>query len=118
MEKERIVMAVPFYTRLWAEQIVDGEVKLSSKALGMDDAKKELASNKVTAQFDEASGQNYAEYKKDGITYKIWMEDIQAAEAINKAIAEKGSARILLSTGASQFPFFDEFVKQKMEVCV
>ena len=33
------------------------------------------------------------------------------AELINKAIAEKGSARLLLSTGASQFPFFEEFVK-------
>ncbi len=40
---------------------------------------------------------------------------IQAAEVINKAIAEKGSARILLSTGASQFPFFDEFVKQNID---
>lgn len=30
---------------------------------------------------------------------------------ISSAIAEKGSARILLSTGASQFPFFEHFVK-------
>lgn len=39
---------------------------------------------------------------------------IQAAAAINEAIAEKGIARILLSTGASQFPFFEEFVKQNI----
>ena len=38
-----------------------------------------------------------------------------ATELINKAIAEKGSARILLSTGASQFPFFDEFVKENID---
>lgn len=31
----------------------------------------------------------------------------QTEELINKAIAEKGFARIILSTGASQFPFFD-----------
>ena len=36
---------------------------------------------------------------------------IHAAELINQAIAKQGYARILLSTGASQFPFFDEFVK-------
>ena len=36
---------------------------------------------------------------------------IHAAQLINEAIVEKGSARILLSTGASQFPFFEEFVK-------
>ncbi len=38
-----------------------------------------------------------------------------AAELINKAIAEQGYARILLSTGASQFPFFDEIVKEKVD---
>ena len=40
---------------------------------------------------------------------------IHAAEVINAAIAKKGSARILLSTGASQFPFFVEFVKQDID---
>lgn len=34
-----------------------------------------------------------------------------AAAKINEAIASQGYARILLSTGASQFPFFEEFVK-------
>ncbi len=38
-----------------------------------------------------------------------------AASLINEAIAEKGSARILLSTGASQFPFFAEFVKLPLD---
>lgn len=36
----------------------------------------------------------------------------QAAQCLNKVIAEKGGARILLSTGASQFPFFDALVKE------
>lgn len=35
-----------------------------------------------------------------------------AAELINQAIAERGRARILLSTGASQFPFFEAFVRE------
>ena len=38
-----------------------------------------------------------------------------AAKKINEAIAKKGKARILLSTGASQFPFFVEFVKQDID---
>ncbi|MBO5314800.1 MAG: 6-phosphogluconolactonase [Clostridia bacterium] len=36
---------------------------------------------------------------------------VLAAGYINRAIKEHGSARILLSTGASQFPFFDEISK-------
>lgn len=40
---------------------------------------------------------------------------IHAAKLINQAIEEKGNARILLSTGASQFPFFEEFIKQDID---
>ena len=39
----------------------------------------------------------------------------QAAEKINATIKEKGSARILLSTGASQFTFFESFVKENVD---
>lgn len=39
----------------------------------------------------------------------------QAAALIKRAIEENGSARILLSTGASQFPFFEEFVKEDLD---
>ena len=39
----------------------------------------------------------------------------QAAEKLNAVIAEKGSARLLLSTGASQFKFFEAFVKENVD---
>ena len=37
------------------------------------------------------------------------------AKKLNEAIANKGNARILLSTGASQFTFFAEIVKQNVD---
>ena len=40
---------------------------------------------------------------------------VQAAEIVNDAISRNGIARILLSTGASQFEFFEEFVKQDID---
>ena len=40
---------------------------------------------------------------------------VKAAELINKAIAEKGHARIILSTGASQFEMFENLVKQNVQ---
>ncbi|MBQ2875807.1 MAG: 6-phosphogluconolactonase [Clostridia bacterium] len=39
----------------------------------------------------------------------------QAAAKLNATIAEKGSARLLLSTGASQFTFFENFVKEDVD---
>ncbi len=40
---------------------------------------------------------------------------VKAAELINKAIAEKGHARVILSTGASQFEMFENLVKQNVQ---
>lgn len=40
---------------------------------------------------------------------------IHAKELVNQAIKENGSARILLSTGASQFPFFKYFTKEDID---
>ena len=33
------LVGIPYYTRLWIEETVDGVVKVSSKAYGMDNAK-------------------------------------------------------------------------------
>jgi len=40
---------------------------------------------------------------------------VQAADAIRRAIAANGKARIVLSTGASQFGFFQAFIKEQLE---
>lgn len=40
---------------------------------------------------------------------------IHAMNIINEAIRTQGYARILLSTGASQFPFFEEFVRMDID---
>ena len=47
---------------------------------------------------------------------KLGLESARhAAALVRAAIKENGRARILLSTGASQFPFFEEFVKEDID---
>lgn len=88
MPKERVVMAIPFYTRLWEEQEVDGQIKLSSEALTMSGGREVLERNKVEAQWDADAGQNYAEYKKENSTFKIWLEDMDSLQERLKVIAD------------------------------
>lgn len=40
---------------------------------------------------------------------------VKAAELINRAISQKGHARIILSTGASQFEMFENLVRQDVD---
>lgn len=73
---EKVILGVPFYTRLWQESIDEnGQKKLSSEAISMERAEKWLAENKAQVVKDEATGQNYVEVKKGKVIYKMWLED-------------------------------------------
>jgi spore germination protein YaaH len=88
--KEKLLLGVPFYTRLWEEKYVSGSntTVVTSKAISMTEAERIIAENKAAKTWDVASGQYYASYKKGNITYKIWLEDEKSiklkAELVNK----------------------------------
>jgi spore germination protein YaaH len=75
---DRLILGVPFYTRLWKEQqLANGDIEVSSKALSMSKVKEWLTKNKLTPTYDNITGQNYAELSipSEKVTYKIWIED-------------------------------------------
>ncbi len=82
----KVIVAVPFYTRLWKESIELGESKLTSEAMGMSEAEQVLSKNGIKAEKDQATGQYYAEYEKNGVTHKIWLEEEESIDARLKAI--------------------------------
>jgi spore germination protein YaaH len=76
--KEKIILGVPFYSRLWKVENVDDAEKVSSQALSMESAKEFIEKNNIQLQWDKESGQYYGETKKEDITYKIWLEDAKS----------------------------------------
>jgi spore germination protein len=78
----KLIMAVPLYTRIWTEETNDqGEVKVSSKAVGMNTIVDLIQEKKLKPELDQARGQNYVEYEEDGATKKIWIEDAVSLQA-------------------------------------
>lgn len=73
--KERMVTALPFYTRLWKEVKTSSGVKVTSEAYGMSGAESMVRANDASPKWDDATGQYYAEFKSSGATYKIWLEE-------------------------------------------
>jgi spore germination protein YaaH len=71
---ERVINAVPFYTRLW--KVADGI--LSSEAIGMDTASQTIETYQVETYWDSETGQNYGSFEADGASYQIWLEDAQS----------------------------------------
>ena len=73
---EKLILAVPFYTRLWTIE----DDKVSSQALTMEIANKFIANNNIQLAWDNKAGQYYGELEKDNKLYKIWLEDAKSLE--------------------------------------
>lgn len=69
--KEKVINAVPFYTRVWTQ----GEESVTSSALGIARAREWIAENQVELYWQEELGQNYGELDTDEGRKYIWMED-------------------------------------------
>ena len=100
--EEKLINAVPFYTRLWKEVLKTEEelaaqegtdaaeypYKVTSQAYGMSKIKVAIETAGAQIVVDEGTGQNYAEWEADGATYKVWLEDEAALEAKLKLMKE------------------------------
>ena len=73
IDSSKIILGIPFYTRLWIEK--DGEDTPTTKVYTMDDCDKFVNYYGLKPTYDEQNGQNYVEYKKGSLTYKLWIED-------------------------------------------
>ncbi len=72
----KLLLGVPLYTRVWEEEKQEnGEIKVSSKAMGMDNVQQIIKDRNLEVMVDDTSEQHYVEYVDQGKTYKIWIED-------------------------------------------
>ncbi len=85
---QKIIMGIPFYTRLWREATIDGTASLSSEALSMAAAESVIAQYGAEPVWDEETGQYYIEYERDGAVYKMWQEEERSIEEKMRAISE------------------------------
>lgn len=87
---DKVICAVPFYTRLWTETF--GQVGVTSEVLGMDGADQYVSQLGMTKTWDASVGQNVAMAESDTARYTIWLEDEQSLEEKMKLIPQYGLA--------------------------
>ena len=77
VEPEKIILGIPFYTRVWEEQ--NGEIveiwRVDMKSLD------EIIPESAERVWDDDLKQYYVEFVEDGITNKIWIEDSESIKA-------------------------------------
>lgn len=73
---DKIVNAIPFYTRVWKTN--GGDV--TSEALGMTAAANFVSEYNIPTTWDAGSCMNYGEKEMKGILYQVWLEDKESIE--------------------------------------
>lgn len=88
--KEKVISAVPFYTRIWTQ----GAEGTTSKALGISDAKKWVQEQKVELVWQEDLGQYYGEKESENGLQQIWMEEERSLGLKTALVNENGLAGV------------------------
>ena len=85
IESDKIVLAVPLYTRLWTEDS-NGNL-IDQVVVSMKDIDDTIPSD-VERKWDEDLQQYYVEYSEDGNTKKMWIEDLTSLKAKTDLISK------------------------------
>ncbi|MEW9701345.1 glycosyl hydrolase family 18 protein [Paenibacillus sp. SI8] len=90
----KLVLGVPFYTRLWTEETKSGKTQVTSKTLTMEAAQKIINDKKLTPVFSPETGQNYVEYKEGTKLQRIWLEDDTSVKSRIELVKKYGLAGV------------------------
>jgi spore germination protein YaaH len=77
----KLILGVPYYTRIWSEQSKDGKIAVTSKAVGMEAIDKLIRDKNLIPIYDAATGQDYVEYTEGQVTNRIWLENEKSMRA-------------------------------------
>ncbi len=108
VEPDRVINAVPFYTRIWTEtpsdtddgsgtyveDNINGNYMLTSRAVGMNAAEKNLEDGGGEKIWQEDIGQYYGAYENGNAFVRIWLEEERSMETRLNAMDEAGLAGV------------------------
>jgi len=84
---EQVILAMPFYTRCWSEtKGEDDKITVSSEVVKMKAQQTVIDNSGAVPVWSDETSQYYLEYVKDGVTYKMWMEEEKSLEKKLKAV--------------------------------
>lgn len=86
----KIINAVPFYTRVWGTKGTD----VTSSAIGMLETKNWISKNNISTVWDEETCQYYGEIEKDNTLYQVWIEDEKSLEVKLNIMKKHGVAGV------------------------
>ncbi len=112
IEPDKIILAVPFYTRVWT---TDKEGKTSSNTLTMKNVDKVLPEG-IERKWDDNLKQNYVEYTENNNKKQVWLEDKDSLKHKISLITENNLAGIGSWQKGMETDDIWEFIKNELKL--
>jgi len=110
--KEKVILGVPFYTRIWQEK--DNKI-VENRAYGMERIEEKLKNHINNKVWLEEDGQHYVEYEKDGLVNKIWIEDDKSLELKTNLVNRYGLSGVAAWKSGFEKESTWKVIKNKLE---
>ena len=111
IEPEKIILAVPLYTRLWTTD-ASGEL-LSNPTVAMNAIDNTIPEG-IEKQWDDDLKQNYVEYTDGNNKKQMWIEDIDSLKAKVSLIKENNLAGVASWVKDMETQEFWQMLKQEL----
>ena len=111
IEPEKIILAVPLYTRLWT---TDASGKLLSNSTVAMNAIDNTIPEGIEKQWDDDLKQNYVEYTDGNNKKQMWIEDIDSLKAKVSLIKENNLAGVASWVKDMETQEFWQMLKQEL----
>ena len=113
IEPEKIILAVPLYTRLWTTDS-SGEL-VSNPTVAMNNIDSTIPED-AQRQWDDELKQNYVEYTDGSNKKQMWIEDIDSLKAKVGLIKENNLAGVASWVKDMETEEFWQMLKQELEL--
>lgn len=111
----KLILGVPYYTRIWTEQTKDGKSTVTSRAVFMDTANTIIKDKNLTPVFLPEVGQHYVEYKEGDALIKIWLEDEVSMKSRIELVKKYDLAGVASWRRGYEVPAIWDLIKKTME---
>ena len=114
---EKVVSAIPFYTRLWfTGQDADGNTSVTSEVYSMEGAWQVVEENGAVAEWDAEAEQPYAYWTdSEGRLCEIWLEDDATIAARAALVAENNLGGIAAWVLGSEADYVWKVIAENIE---
>lgn len=111
----KLVLGVPFYTRIWTEETKNGKTNVSSRAVFMEAPARIMLEKGLKPVFSQATGQHYVEYSEGGKLNKIWLEDATSMKARIELVKTYDLAGVASWRRGYETPDIWQVIKETLE---